>query len=104
MQKKWHISIIKYLNAGLSVFTAAGILMIGCEKTNGPEPDYLCSHLYNSLAIMVNTDQGQVPAGAAIPLDSLKKLIITDTSIQTIVNMPESTSIAMATMGKIVFK
>jgi hypothetical protein len=96
--------LIKSIAAGLLGLAIAGILIISCEKSNGPEP-YICNHLYDSLLLMVKTDQGQVPIGPAIPLDSLNKLIITDTSVQAMVNMPEyQTSIFIDSIGKIVFK
>lgn len=95
---------IKYMTAVLPAVAIAGILIVSCEKSNGPEP-YLCSHLYDSLLLMVKTDQGQVPMGPAIPLDSLEKLVVTDSNVQAMVNIPEyQTSQFIDSIGKIVFK
>jgi hypothetical protein len=94
----------KYMAAVLPALTIAGILIIGCEKSNGPEP-YLCSDLYDSLVLMEKTNQGSVPMGPAIPLDSLEKLVVTDGNVQAIVNIPEYESgKSMVMIRKIIFK
>jgi hypothetical protein len=83
---------------------AAGILVSGCEKSNGPEPS-LCSHAYDSLVLIVNTEQGPAPIAPAIPLDSIKRMIVSETGLQTIADFPGfSQDLPIEGIGKIVFK
>jgi hypothetical protein len=105
MRKNRDSSMLKKsMAAGLFGLAIAGILIISCEKTNGPEP-YLCGYLYDSLVLMEKTNQGQVLMGPAIPLDSLEKLVVTDGNVQAIVNIPEYKSgKSMVMIRKIIFK
>ena len=97
------MDIVKRITTGLFGLAIAGILIIGCEKFNGPDP-YLCEHKYNQLVLLSKADQGAVPLGPAIPLESLEKLIITDADIRAIVNMPEyANPLPIESIGKIVF-
>jgi len=96
--------LFKGMAVGLSVLVIAIIIMFGCEKSTGPDT-YLCSHRYDSLLLIVRTEQGQVPMGPAIPLDSLKNLMVTDSAVKAIVKMPEYKDGQFYTkIGKIVFK
>jgi hypothetical protein len=96
-------NIVKRITTGLLGLAIAGIVIIGCEKSNGPAP-YPCDHTYNQLVLLSKADQGSVPLGPAIPLDSLKNLIIADVGILAVVNMPEyQNGIPMEAIGKIVF-
>jgi hypothetical protein len=97
--------LFKGVAIGLSVLAIALIMIFGCENSNGPAPTYLCGHQYDSLLLIVRTEQGQVPMGPAIPLDSLKNLMVTDSGVKAIVNMPEYKDKQFYTkIGKIVFK
>jgi len=97
--------LFKGIAAGLLALAIGIIIMFGCERSAGPEPTYLCSHRYDSLLLIVRTEQGQVPMGPAIPLDSLKNLMVSDTTVQAIVNMPQYKDKQFYTkIGKIIFK
>jgi hypothetical protein len=115
--------LIKRITVGLWGFAIAGILIMGCEKMDGPDP-YIDKHVYDQFLLISKAD-GQ-PLGAAIPLDkdSLKLVIndaavlatfsdtitesITDTITNTITNTIKNTTVSLplsiSTVGKIIFQ
>jgi hypothetical protein len=88
------VTIVKRITTGLLVLAIAGIATINCEKSNGPAPSYLCEYKYKNLQLFSKADKGSVPVGAAIPIESVKNLIITDAGIN---------GIPMDSIGKITF-
>ncbi len=97
--------IVKRITVVLWGLAIAGILIMSCEKMDGPPP-YLAQPLENNQIELISTaDQGEVPLGPIIPLDSLKQLIITDSTVQAIVNIPEyAAGLPIDKVGKIVLR
>jgi|WetSurMetagenome_2_1015567.scaffolds.fasta_scaffold34988_2 hypothetical protein len=87
------VTIVKRITTGLLGLAIAGIVTINCEKSNGPAPS-LCEYKYKNLQLFSKADKGSVPVGPAIPIESLKNLIITDAGIN---------DIPMDSIGKIIF-
>lgn len=97
--------IVKRVTRVFLGLAIAGMLIIDCEKApDGPAP-YVCTHLLHNQLVLILPGPGSVPLAPAIPLDSLKTLIITDTTAQAVVNMPEYVNpLPLAAIGKIIFQ
>jgi hypothetical protein len=95
---------VNRITSGLIGLAILGVFLFSCEKSNGPVP-YLCEHQFSQLVLLSKAELGSVPLGSAIPLDSLKRLIVSDAGMLAVVNMPEylDVVIPIATVGKIVF-
>jgi hypothetical protein len=114
---------IKRTMVGLLGLAIAQLLMMGCEKSDGPDP-WLCQHTFNQVIPMSKAD-GSKALGPGLPFDKLDRLIINDTSLivcytldtirdpvtDTIKETKPSLDwveyaapIDMGTVGKIVFK
>jgi hypothetical protein len=62
------MDFVKRITTGFFGVAVTGLLFLGCEKSNGPEP-YLCEYKYSQLVL---------GSGTAIPLESLDMVIIDD--------------------------
>ena len=96
---------IKRITAGLLGLAIAGILIMGCEKFDGPEP-FLSKRLdLNQLVLISAAEPGEVPLGPAIPLNSLERLIISDVGMMAVVDIPEyADGIPIELVRKIIFQ
>jgi hypothetical protein len=93
---------VNRITRGLLGVAVAGMFFVGCEKFDGPDP-YVCKHLAKNQLVLYKTDGTVV--GPAIPIDSLNLLIITDTTAQAVVNMPEyENPLPLASIRKIIFQ
>ncbi len=94
---------IKRITVGLWGLAIAGILIMGCEKMDGPEP-YLCKHLVQNQLLLISKADGVTPLGPAIQLESVEKLVITAVTFQAI-NIPEyANGLSIDMVGKIIFQ
>jgi hypothetical protein len=111
--------IVKRITVGLSGLAIAGILIVGCEKFDGPEP-YLNKRLEQNKLLFISAPDSASAGGEVlgeIPLgDTLDKLLISDAAVQAIVNttvvdstgkstiIKETMTLDIATVGKIIFQ
>jgi len=108
--------LIKRITTGFLGAAIIGIFIISCEKMNGPDPS-VCIHQYNQLSLWVPAAQGAGPLRPFNTLDSLKKMVITDSTVTTIAirSNPvvdptkidttkfDTTNVDLSSIGKIVF-
>jgi hypothetical protein len=101
--------VIKRITRGLCACAIAGMLIImGCEKFNGPDP-YLCEYKFTKFVAL---DQAAAPISPEIPLEAVMRIVISDAGIFAIVSNPAAAdgsgmdiiSIDIAAVGQIVFE
>lgn len=108
--------LIKRITVGFVGLAIAGIVIMGCEKMDGPDP-YLDKRVYDQLLFISRAD-GQTPLGPGVPLDknSLKLVVINDTlmvsaiysdadtTTHTFIQTPVTIPVPLVNLGKIIFQ
>jgi hypothetical protein len=105
--------LIKRITTGLLGVAIIGIFIVNCEKMDGPDPE-VCIHWYNQLSLWTPAAQPLRPYNT---LDSLEKVVITDSTLTTMAIVPnpivdttkidtikiDTTVVDLSSIGKIVF-
>jgi len=97
---------IRSVIAILCSIALGGLFIMSCDKSpNDGNAPFVCTHRYDSLVLISTASYGSQPMDPAIPLDSIRKIVITDYAIYPMANMSvyESGRPTNA-VGKLIFK